>query len=284
MSPKFFDAHGHLNFVAYKDDRDETILRSLDAGVWMNVVGTQKDTSRSAVGIAERYKEGVYATIGLHPIHTGKSYHDKEELGEEGKEFTSRGEDFDFDYYRTLAQSSKVVAIGECGLDYYRVANDESHTRQEEAFRKQIELAVDVKKPLMLHIRNGVGRSAYSDAYKILADYDTQLTTKKGNIHFFAGSWEEAESFVERGYYFSFGGVLTITHDYDSVVRKLPIERILSETDCPYVTPAPYRGKRNEPIYVIEIVKKIAEIRGEDFEFTQNQLAKNTISFFNLDA
>src|SRR3990167_5418390 len=109
---KYFDAHTHVNFVAYNEDREATILRAKEAGVWMNVVGTQKDTSASAVALAKKY-DNVYATIGLHPIHTSKSYHDTKELGEGGKEFTSRGEAFDYDYYLQFGKDPKVVGIGE---------------------------------------------------------------------------------------------------------------------------------------------------------------------------
>jgi len=183
MTPRFFDIHSHTNFAAFDGDRDLALKRAFEAGVFMNVVGTQKDTSKVAVELAEKYN-GVYATVGLHPIHTGKSFHDKEELGpsfaeaSEGKEgFVSRGEEFDYEYYKKLASHPKVVAIGECGLDYYRSKNYElgimngGQKRQEETFRRQIELAIEVKKPLMLHIRNGDNRSAYNDAFSILNSY-----------------------------------------------------------------------------------------------------------------
>ena len=158
---KYFDAHTHVNFAAFKDDMDAAIMRAADAEVGMNVVGTQFDTSKHCVETAEKY-EGVYATIGLHPIHTGKSYHDEKELGEGGKAFTSRGEQFDATKYEALAASPKVIAIGECGLDYFRLEENTKKT-QEEAFVQQIELANKLNKPLMLHIRN-----AYEDALAIL--------------------------------------------------------------------------------------------------------------------
>lgn len=279
MIPRFFDAHGHPNFIAYKDDRDEVIRRALDAGVWMTVVGTQKDTSREAVELAEKYEEGVYAIVGLHPIHTDKSFHDEKELGEGGKEFTSRGEQFDYEFYKKLAQNKKVVAIGECGLDYFR-ADELSQKNQGDAFRKQIELSIEVGKPLMLHVRNGIGKSAYNDTYKILTTYNQQHTT--GDLHFFAGTYDEAKPFLDIGFNFSFTGVVTFTHDYDEIIKKLPLDRIMAETDCPYVTPVPYRGKRNEPKYVEEVVRGMARIRGEDFEKVRETIFQNTLKFFNL--
>lgn len=285
---KYFDIHAHPNFAAFEGDREEVIKRALEAGVFMNVVGTQKDTSRAAVELAETH-EGVYATVGLHPIHTGKSFHDKEEIGEGGQEFTSRGEEFNYEFYKRLASHPKVVAIGECGLDYYRSMDHESWTmeyeKQEEAFRKQIELAIEVKKPLMLHLRNGTNRSAYKDAFSILNSYFLiHNSWPRGNLHFFAGTIEEAKPFLDAGFTFSFTGVITFARSYDEIIRYLPLERILSETDAPYVAPAPFRGKRNEPFYVIEVVKKIAEIRGEDVEKVREQLVRNAVSFFRLDS
>lgn len=281
MKPEFFDAHGHLNFVAYKDDREFVIKNTKENLVLVNCVGTQKNTSKEAVELAEK-NDWIYATIGLHPVHTGKSFHDEKELGEGGVEFTSRGEEFDFEYYKKLGQSKKVVAIGECGLDYYRIDDDSVVPKQEDAFRKQIELAIELKKPLMLHLRNGSNRSAYDDAYKILKECKKLYKELVGDLHFYAGSIEEARPFLDMGFYFSFTGVITFARIYDEVLRFLPIDRILSETDCPYVPPNPYRGKRNEPVYVKEVVKKIAEIKGESLEKTKEILFSNALNFFKI--
>ena len=143
--------------------------------LWLFNVGTQIDTSKKAVELAHQYKEGVYAIVGLHPIHTGASYHDKQELGDEGEEFTSRGEIFDKNIYRELLQDEKVVAIGECGLDYYH-DETESITKQKEAFIAQIELANEFNKPLMLHIR---------DAYADRSNYFKRIRKGKGSGSFF---------------------------------------------------------------------------------------------------
>lgn len=269
---KYIDIHTHTNFAAFDVDREEIIRRAREAGVAMINVGTQKDTSVSAVALAEQY-EGVYAAVGLHPIHTSASFHDTEELGDGGKEFTSRGEKFDYDYYKKLALHQKVVAIGECGLDKFRSLEVPKLEKQEEIFRKQIELAVEVKKPLMLHIRN-----AYTDAFRTLKTY----TGVRGNLHFFAGTIEEAKPFLDLGFSFSFTGVISFARQYDEVVRYLPLPRIMSETDAPFVAPVHHRGKRNEPAYVVEVVKKIAEIRGEDYERVRAQLAENARAFFSI--
>src|SRR3989338_653020 len=170
---KYFDAHTHTNFVAYESDREATILRAKEAGVAMNVVGTQLDTSKAAIALAEQY-DNVWATIGLHPVHTTKSYHDEKELGEGGKEFTSRGESFDISKYEELGAHPRVIAIGECGLDYFRL-EEKTKEVQTQAFIQQIELANRLNKPLMLHIRN-----AYDDALEILKAH----AKVRGDVHF----------------------------------------------------------------------------------------------------
>ncbi len=268
---KYFDAHTHVNFVAYNDDREATIARARDAGVGMNVVGTQFDTSKAAVALAEKY-DNVFATIGLHPIHTSKSYHDEKELGEGGKEFTSRGEVFDMAAYEKLGSSPRVIAVGECGLDYFRL-EEKTKEVQKEAFIQQIELANTLGKPLMLHIRN-----AYDDTLEVLKAH----AKVKGDVHFFAGDWATAKKFLDFGFTLSFTGVITFTHDYDEVIRNTPLDRLLSETDAPYVTPAPHRGKRNESAYIPLIVDKIAEIRGEDPEKTRQQIFENACRVFGI--
>ncbi|RJQ35556.1 TatD family deoxyribonuclease [Candidatus Parcubacteria bacterium] len=271
MTFRYFDAHTHPQFVAYDADREEVIKRALEAGVAMNVVGTQKDTSAAAVALAEKY-DGVYASIGLHPIHTSRSFHDAQELGEGNKEFTSRGEQLDFDYYKQLGSSEKVIAIGECGLDYYRV-DESTKDVQFENFVKQIELANELRKPLMLHIRN-----AYDDAIELIKSH----ARVQGDVHFFAGGWGVAKRFLDLGFTLSFTGVVTFTHDYDEVVKNAPLDMILSETDAPYITPTPHRGKRNESMHIPLIVQRIAEIREEDPERVREQLLQNAQRVFSI--
>src|SRR3989344_3899631 len=257
--PKYIDIHSHVNFKAFDVDRDEVIKRALDNDTWVINVGTQIDTSKKAIEIANQYEEGVYAIIGLHPIHTGASYHDEKELGEGGKEFTSRGEIFEKESYKELFKNQKVVGIGECGLDYYRCTS-ESIEKQKKAFIEQIKLANEFSLPLMLHIRNNPEEkkyNAYRDALELLKKY----SNVKGDVHFFAGSAEDAKNFTDFGFTLSFTGVITFTKDYDEVIKNTPLDMIMSETDAPYVTPAPHRGKRNEPLYVREVVKRIAEIK-----------------------
>ncbi len=271
LKPRLIDIHSHLNFAAFDQDREAVIQRALDAGVWMINVGTQQDTSLKAVEIARQYKEGVYAAIGLHPIHTEKSHYDSEELGG-GAGFSSREEKFDREFYKKLAEDPKVVAIGECGLDYYRL-NAGRKEKQKAAFIRQIELAIEVDKPLMIHCRE-----AYDEVFEILREYPNI----RANLHFFAADWQIAKKFLDLGFYLSFTGVVTFARQYDEVLEKMPLDRLMIETDAPYVAPASRRGQRNEPLYVEEIAKKIAVLRKVSFEKIAEITFQNTKRFFNI--
>ena len=277
--PKLIDTHSHIQFSAYEGEGDKVIKRALDEDIWVVNVGTQKDTSWAGVVMAEGYKEGVYATIGLHPIHTSKSYHDTKELGggEAAEAFTSRGEEFDFDFYKELGKNKKVVAVGECGLDYYRL-DQETKEKQIEVFEAQIELAKAIEKPLMIHCRE-----AFDDLIEVIKKNKNSLHQSYPGInHFFAGSRENAKGLMDLGFYFSFGGVLTFTRDYDEVVKYIGLDRILLETDAPYVAPHPHRGERNEPLFVQYTAIKLAEILGEDLEVVQKRTTENAMKVLNL--
>lgn len=274
--PYLFDVHTHVQFSAFSKDHDAVIERARNQGIWMINVGTQRDTSRDAILMAERFDDGVYATIGLHPIHTQKSFHDPKELGVEDKGFTSRGEEFDPVYYRKLGLHPKVVAIGECGLDYYRLETD-TKEKQTSAFVAQMALSRDIKKPLMIHCRN-----AFGDLIDVLDAERNLLNQPPGLIHFFSGTKEDARALLDMGFSFSFGGVLTFTRDYDDALSFIPLDRILLETDAPYVTPIPHRGKRNEPAYVIEVAKKMAELKTMSFEDLAHITTQNARNLFRV--
>lgn len=260
MDSRYFDAHSHIQDKAFDADRDVVISRMKEEGIGALVVGTDMQMSRDAVGLAEAH-ENLWAVIGLHPTD-------------------NRSEQFDFDAYKTLGEHPKVVAVGECGLDYFHATDPAEREQQKALFREQIRLAEALGKPLMVHIRPSKGsyEDAYRDALEILGEYP-KVT---GNIHFFAGTPELAREFSDRGFTMSFTGVVTFARDYDEILRTLPLSHILSETDCPYVAPLPYRGKRNEPAYVSEVAKKIAEIRGEPFEMVQKALVENGLRVFNI--
>lgn len=278
----FIDCHAHVQFAAYKDDHKDVVKRALDNEVYMINVGTQQDTSRKAVELAHEYDRGLYAVIGLHPIHTGKSYHDSQELGggEAAIGFTSRGENFDYGYYKKLALDSKTIGIGECGLDYYHGADngDLDKQAQKSAFEKQIELSQEVGKPLMIH-----SRDAFDDTYEILKSNGA----KSGVAHSFVRTTEEAKKLLDLGFYFTFAGNITFKPkadkiSADEVIRYIPISNLLSETDAPYLAPVPHRGKRNEPLYVIEVVKKMAEIKSVPVSEMQEQIWQNAKRAFKI--
>ncbi len=248
--PKYFDIHSHLHFSDYDPDREEVISRMKETGTATILVGTSFETSKGAVELAEKH-ENIYACIGIHPTT-------QETLSDEWSE---------------LVLNPKVVAVGECGLDFFRTAKEEDFERQKKLFLEQIDFAVRSDKPVMIH-----GRDAYGDILEILEGAKRVHGEKlKGNVHFFAGDKAVAERFFALGFTISFTGVITFTHDYDEVVKSAPLDKIMSETDAPWVSPAPYRGKRNEPSYVQEVVRRIAEIRGEDEEVVRDALVKNAL-------
>jgi TatD DNase family protein len=263
MPFKYLDIHSHLQMPEYDSDREAVLARMKDAGVGTIVVGVDYESSRQAVELALK-NENIYACIGLHP---------KDNLTEA----------FDIEAYRKLVQNPKVVAIGECGLDFFRLEGDsgkveEIKAQQKKLFIQQIELAIETDNPLMLHCRD-----AYQEVLDILIPYKKQAGEQlRGNVHFFAGDVATAREFVELGFTVSFTGVITFARNYDEVIRSIPLESILSETDAPFVAPVPYRGKRNEPAYVIEVVKKLAEIRGEEVEKVRGQLLENARRVFVL--
>ena len=265
---QYIDVHTHVNLDAFRGDWEEIERRTLAGGVAHINVGTGLETSTRALELAEQF-EGVYATVGLHPVRaSGDTVPDKED---------SR-ETFDSTVYRELARHPKVVAIGECGFDYYRVLKD-TKGKQEEAFIAQIELANETGKPLMLHVRDVKGSvEAYEDALNVLKTH----AQVQGNVHFFAGTYEIAKKFWEIGYTTSFTGVITFADQYDEIIKNAPLDMLHAETDAPYVAPKPFRGQRNEPLHVREVYKRIAELRGQDAEMVRIQLLENTKRIFGV--
>jgi TatD DNase family protein len=275
---RYIDTHTHVNLSAFDADRDDVLARALGAGVSLINVGTKLSTSKAAVDIARAHAH-CFATVGLHPVQTLPGLHDEDEVGEGGKPFISKGETFGYEGMKTLAQDERVVAIGECGLDYFHTT-EESEKAQREAFIAQIHLANELKKPLVLHIRNGKDTS--KNAYKDVAEIIKSEAKVVGNAHFFCGSVDDARLYLNMGYSVSFTGVVTFTRDYDEVVRYVPADMIHAETDAPYVSPKPYRGQRNEPAYVVEVVKKLAEIRGVEAAAFAEQLMANKERLYQI--
>ncbi len=265
MIPKFFDIHTHVNFPDFDKDRGEVIKRALDEGIWMINVGSDYESSKKAVEIAEKYQEGVYASVGLHPS-------DADAVGNRVSDICE------------LAQHPKVVSIGECGLDFFRnrEARNPKHeirNKQIEIFKQQIELALELNKPLMIHCRD-----AHNEVLEIVSSFKFQDSRLRGNIHFFSGTQEQARKYFDLGFSISFTGVITFSRDYDEIIKESALDKIMIETDAPFVAPAPWRGKRNEPLYVQEIAKKIAEIRGLSYEETAKITAENALRLFLRNA
>jgi len=275
---QYIDTHAHLNISAFEEDAEAVATACAEAGVAVINVGTKESTSAKAVELAAAH-DNCYAIVGLHPIQTTPEYHSNEEIGEGSAPFKSAGEVFNPDVYRALAAHGKVVGIGECGFDFYRCDAD-TYDLQAAAFVAQIELANELQLPLMIHTRdsagnqasaNPTGRSAYDEVYDVLKQY----AQMPGNIHFYAGNWEQAKKFFDLGFTISFTGVITFSSDYEEVVRNAPLDMIHAETDCPYVAPKPFRGQRCEPIMVKEVYKKIAELKNLDEEVVRAQLMHN---------
>ncbi|MEK7505652.1 MAG: TatD family hydrolase [Patescibacteria group bacterium] len=270
MKIKYIDAHCHLHGKEYDTDREEVLARMREANVCAITVGTDIEESRAAVALAERHPD-IWATVGQHPTD-------------------NHAEDFDADKYRELAKSSKVVAIGECGLDYFRIKpEDEAEkNRQRELFKKQLALALELDKPLMIHCRPSKGtEDAHEEMIQILSSNsreleDSQKSKLRGAIHFFTGSAEVAKKYAEIGFAVSFPGVITFAPELEDCVRAVSKDFILSETDSPYASPVPYRGKRNEPVRVLEVVKKISSIRGEEENSMALSIMSNAKRVFNL--
>jgi TatD DNase family protein len=281
MKFQYIDTHAHVNFGEFDEDRDEVIKRALDEGVYIINVGTNIESSRAAISIAEQYEEGVYAIVGIHP-------HEVMDLERSGII-----ED-ELEELRKMSSHPKVVGIGECGLDFFKIEEynkeylkffypekteegmEEIKKVQEKVFRGQIDISIAIDKPLMLHCRD-----SYGETLEILYNYSRVPNVRfRGNAHFFAGSCEQALAFISCGFTISFTGVITFAKDYEELIKKIPLDKILSETDCPYVAPIPFRGKRAEPLHVKLVVQKIAEIKGISIEEAREQIEKNVKQMF----
>lgn len=258
---RYIDIHTHLNLDAFDADGKEVGERTRREGVAYINIGTGKETSERAIALAHE-AEGVFATVGMHPTHTSGEH----------------AEIFEYEDFRRLASDAKVVAIGECGLDYFRVDKGLKE-KEEEIFMEHIKLANEVGKPLMLHIRPSEGSmDAYEDALALVRLHAKVL----GNVHFFAGTYDIAKRFWDIGFTTSFTGVITFASQYDEVLKNAPLEMLHAETDAPYVAPVPFRGKRNEPLHVREVYKRIAEIRGEGAEVVRVALRQNAERVFGI--
>ena len=257
---KYIDIHSHINFPDYDEDRRDVIRRLTETDTYTIAVGTDLKSSESAVKLAEECKN-IYACIGVHPVDNPSDV-------------------FDANEFEKLVKHPKVVAIGECGLDFFHTDKAQDFERQKKLFLEQTYFALKYDKPLMIHSRN-----AYLELLEILEPLVKEYGRKlRGDVHFFAGNLGMAKRFWAIGFTTSFTGVITFARDYDEVIKNAPLDMLMSETDSPFVTPAPYRGKRNEPSYVSEVVKRISEIRGENLEIIKSALVNNSKRIFDIDS
>lgn len=256
-----FDSHTHLNLAAFDNDRDEIIEKCLREDIFMINVGTCFVTSQKAITIAEQYIN-CWASVGLHPAHTFPAPLNQLDSQEISELIEER---FDFRFENLISQNKKVVAVGECGLDYSYLKdlspNDQEKAKQleQQEFIKQIKIAQKYNLPLILHVRN-----LYQEVLKILTDNNYR---GKALFHFFTGTLEDLKLILQNpNFFIGFSGVITYGNKLDEVIKSVPIERLLIETDAPYVAPLPYRGTRNEPKCVLEVAKKIATVKNLPLE------------------
>ena len=280
MLPQFFDIHAHVNDAQFDEDRNNVLARMRERGVFGIMVGTDYKSSQAGAMMASFIDDGIFSAIGVHPI--------------DDRDALFRGH-----FFEDLLKGKGVVAVGECGIDYSRIADvadiSKEKVRQRELFEQQIDFAVAHNLPLMLHVRDSdttgsrprrepADSDAHRDVLTILLEKKKEFGEKlRGNVHFFSQTIDIAREYFALDFTISFTGVITFSREYDEVVRLAPLDKIMSETDCPYVSPVPYRGKRNEPIFVEEVVKKIAEIRGEDFETVRVAMVQNALRVFGVN-
>lgn len=254
---KLFDAHCHLQLPQYDADRAEVVARMRAAGMGALIIGVDYATSKAGLELAARH-DFLWAAVGLHP---------NDNLDEQ----------FDAAAYEALARDPKAVAIGECGLDYFRTEETaENKEKQHARFLAHIELAKKLQKPLIVHCRN-----AHDDCFSVLQNTSIAAQVPVV-IHFATLTKTQAERYLELGCYLSFPGPVTYTDMYDDSIRICPMERLLIETDAPFAAPVPHRGQRNEPGYVIDVAKKVADVKGVPTDEVAAQAAANASLILRL--
>ncbi|TSC76862.1 MAG: TatD DNase family protein [Parcubacteria group bacterium Gr01-1014_31] len=270
---RLFDSHAHVNFVAFEDDWRAVLDDCQRHGVAVTLVGSQLPTSRRAIELAELYPEGVYAAVGLHPVH----------VADQPQPFRVE------DYAAMISASSRVVAIGETGIDHFRLpAGREAQDleRQREVFIAQLRLARDHELALVIHTREHPTKppAAYAEVLGILRR-EQAAGLPQGVIHCFLGTVEEAEAFTALGLYVGITGIITFekrSEQLRRVAAAVPLERLVVETDSPYLAPQSYRGKRNQPQYVAHVVEEIARCKGVSAAVAAEQTSENARRLFGI--
>jgi len=247
------DTHSHLNFKTFSQNYDKVLCRSFDHGITKIInIGSQLATSAKAIEIAEKYKE-CFVAVGIHPIHAGEvnSGWEKELI--------------------KMVKNKKVVAIGETGLDYYRIRNKQEKEIQKAIFLEHLKISQKFNLPLILHCRN-----AFEDLFNILKSH----SSIQGVLHCFTGAKKDAKIFLDLGLYLGFTGLVTFVKDLEEAVKFAPLDKILLETDCPYLAPEPFRGQKCEPWMVRFTAEKVVKIKEICLDKIVEQTDKNAEKLF----
>ncbi len=286
----FIDSHAHMNFKEYEGELEDVIQRSFNNGTWIINIGSNYETSKKAIKIAENFDLGIWAVIGCHPVHLVKDITEKAIFGGEEHSFFTPKEKFNYQKYSELAKSSdKVVGIGETGFDFFRMA-DAKHSMEEikkiqtDVFKQFIKIARELNLPLVLHCR-GEEDKPYEVYDLMLEVLSSELSPKpNGVIHCFGGNLEQAKKFIDLGFYIGFTGIVTFKNakELQEIAKEISLDKILVETDAPFLAPDPYRGVKNEPTFVRYVAQKIADLKELTFEEVEKQTFANTSKLFNL--
>ncbi|MBI4272631.1 TatD family hydrolase [Candidatus Uhrbacteria bacterium] len=267
---KLIDSHAHLQFKNYDEDREKILRQCSEQGVGMILVGCDYSSSKSVCDLADQYhSQGIWSAVGQHPTDTALPFIKK-------------------DFHELIKNSSRVVGIGECGLDYYHLPKDDTaialQEKQKELFREHLFLAHESHLPLIIHCRD-----AHDDMIQTLTDHfaaggkEPILHPREhGVMHCFTGTLPYAQSYLDLGFLISFTGIITFARQYDEVVSAVPLEKILIETDSPFLTPVPFRGKKNSPVNVKYVAERIAKIKGISFEKVAQVTTENAKRLFRL--
>ncbi|MFA6503768.1 MAG: TatD family hydrolase [Patescibacteria group bacterium] len=283
------DTHSHLHFRKYDDDRNEVHQRMAEFGVKTITVGTAMNTSREAVEYADKHAD-TWASVGYHPEHVTSDFEDDDEIGALDEPFDA------VELERIATLSPRVIAIGEVGLDYHYfnesgkmksgLTIEDAKLNQKNIFLQQVSLAQKLNKTLILHIRD-----AAADMLSILTDHRNSNPDTRIVIHGFSEKWETAQKYLDLGCYIGIGGIVTFKPRKEtlpedtliSIAQKIPLDRLLLETDAPWLAPVPVRGTRNEPTYVRHVAKFVAQARGISLQEISDVTTKNAQRCFNCN-
>jgi len=275
------DTHAHLNFPAFKEDTDEVIRRCLENDVRVVNIGSNFPTSQKAVEIAQKYETGVYAAVGLHPIDLDTGLVKIKVDEKEGAHFEK---EFDYKEYKKLAKSKGVIAIGEIGLDYYWKPKTKRKLalfkqKQKELLLEELRLAKELELPVIFHCR-----LAHDDLIQILSEH-SEFRPPKAITHSFVGSLKQLQKYLNFGFYIGYNGIIFKDIEginFEKIIKNTPLERILIETDCPYLSPPHFKKERNEPIAVRHVAQEIAKIKNTTFENIADITTQNAKQLFKI--